>query len=59
MGSKSSGVQGSILIPGLHLGYVFTGKASAFDRPNPEFEPKLVINWKMSIFNEGTRASGF
>ncbi len=51
-GFKGSGVQGSILVPGVHLGYVFTRKASA----SSGLIQNLELNWqllgKMSIFNE-------
>ena len=56
-GFKGSGVQGSILVPGVHLGYVFTKKASA----SSGLIQNLELNWqllgKMSIFNEGFGSS--
>jgi hypothetical protein len=49
---KGSGVQGSILIPGLHLGRVFTIKASV----SSGLIQHLKLNWqllgKMNICNE-------
>jgi len=45
-GFKGSGVQGSILAPGLHLGCVFTRKVSVSVRPNPKFGAKLAITWE-------------
>jgi len=51
-GFKGSGVQGSILVPGLHLGCVFTRKASA----SSVLIQNLKLNWqllgKMNICNE-------
>jgi len=51
-GFKGSGVQGSILVPGLHLGRVFTRKASV----SSVLIQDLKLNWqllgKMSICNE-------
>ena len=51
-GFKGSGVQGSILVSGLHLGCVFTIKASV----SSSLIQNLKLNWqllgKMGIFNE-------
>jgi len=51
-GFKGSGVQGSILAPGLHLGCVFTRKVSV----SSVLIQNLKLNWqligKMNIFNE-------
>ncbi len=47
-----SGVQGSILVPGLHLGCVFTRKASASSGLIQNLEPNWQLFGKMSIFNE-------
>jgi hypothetical protein len=44
-GFKGSEVQGSILVPGLHLGCVFTRKASASSGQIQNFEQKLAIIW--------------
>jgi hypothetical protein len=51
-GFKGSGVQGSILVPGLHLGCVFTRKASASSGLIQNLEPNWQLLGKMSIFNE-------
>ena len=40
-GFKGSGVQARILVPGLHLGCIFTGKASASSGLIQNLEP----NW--------------
>jgi hypothetical protein len=51
-GFKGSGVQGSILVPRVHLGYAFKRKASA----SSVLIQNLKLNWqllgKMSIFYE-------
>jgi hypothetical protein len=56
-GFKGSGVQGSILIPGLHLGCVFTIKASV----SSGLIQHLKLNWqlpgKMNICNEDFESS--
>jgi hypothetical protein len=56
-GFKGSGVQGSILIPGLHLGCVFTIKASV----SSGLIQHLKLNWqlpgKMNIRNEDFKSS--
>ena len=44
--------RGSILVPGLHLGCVFTIKASASIRPNPKFRAELAIIWGNEHFYE-------
>jgi hypothetical protein len=51
-GFKGSGVQGCIPVPGLHLGSVFTRKASASSGPIQNLEPNWQLFGKMSIFNE-------
>jgi len=45
-GFKGSGVQGSILVPGLHLGMRIYEKSVSFVSANPKFEAKLVITWE-------------
>jgi hypothetical protein len=42
-GFKGSGVQGSILVPGLHLGCVFTRKASV----SSVLIQHLKLNWQL------------
>ncbi|MCD6153120.1 MAG: hypothetical protein J7J07_04330, partial [Syntrophobacterales bacterium] len=49
-------VQGSILVPGLHLGCAFTGKASASSGLKQNLEPNWQLFAKMSIFDEGFRS---
>ncbi|MEA1946604.1 MAG: hypothetical protein U9N83_04805 [Thermodesulfobacteriota bacterium] len=49
---KGSGVQGSILVPGLHLGCVFTKKALASSVLIQNLEPNWQLLGEMSIFNE-------
>jgi len=51
-GFKGSRVQGSILVPGLHIGMRIYEKSVSFVRPNPKFGAKLAIIWGLSIFNE-------
>jgi len=51
-GFKGSGVQGSILVPGLHLGGVFTRKASASSGLIQNLEPNWQLFGKTSILNE-------
>jgi len=51
-----SWVQGSILVPGLHLGYVFTGKALAPSGLKQNLEPNRQLFAKMSIFDEDFRS---
>ena len=51
-GFKGSGVQGSILVPGLHLGCIFTRKASASSGLIQNLEPNWQLLGKMSIFND-------
>jgi hypothetical protein len=45
-------VQGSILVPGLHLGCIFTRKASASSDLVQKLEPNWQLFGKMSIFIE-------
>jgi len=56
-GFKGSGVQGSILVPGLHLGCIFTKKASV----SSVLIQNLKLNWqllgKMNICNDGFGSS--
>ena len=47
-----SGVQGSILVHGVHLGYVFMRKASASSGLIQNSELNWQLLGKMSIFNE-------
>jgi len=56
-GFKGSEVQGSILVPGLDLGYVFTKKASALSGLIQNLEPNWQLFGIMRIFNEGFRSS--
>jgi hypothetical protein len=49
---KGSGVQGCILVPGLHIGCVFTTKASASSGLIQNLEPNWQLFKGMSIFNE-------
>ena len=49
-------VQGSILVPGLHLGCVFTRKASASSGLKQNLEPNWQLFAKMSIFDEDFRS---
>ena len=51
-GFKGSGVQGSILIHGVHLDYVFMRKASASSGPIQNLELNWQLLGKMSIFND-------
>jgi hypothetical protein len=52
-GFKGSGAQGCILVPGLHVGCVFTRKASALSGLIQNLEPpKGQLFEEMSIFNE-------
>ncbi len=51
-GFKGSGVQGSILIPGLYLGCVFTRKASVLSGLIQYLKPNWQLFWKMNIFVE-------
>jgi hypothetical protein len=51
-GFKGSGVQGSILVAGLHLGCAFTRKASVSPGPIQNLEPTWQLVGKISIFNE-------
>jgi hypothetical protein len=51
-GFKGSGVQGFILVTGLHLRCVFTRKASALSGLIQNLEPNWQLFDKMSIFNE-------
>jgi hypothetical protein len=51
-GFKGSGVQGWILDPGLHLGCVFTRKASSSSGQFQNLEPNWQLFGKMGIFNE-------
>ena len=50
-GFKGSGVQRCIIVPGLHLGCVFTGKASASSGLIQNLEPNWQLFEKMCIFN--------
>jgi hypothetical protein len=50
--ARGSGVQGCILVPGQHLGCVFTRKASASSGLIQNLEPNWQLFGKMSIFNE-------
>jgi len=51
-GFKGSGVQGSILVPVLHLECVFTRKASSSSGLIQNLEPNWQLLGKMSISNE-------
>jgi hypothetical protein len=51
-GFKGSGGQGFILVPGLHLGCVFTTKASASSGLIQDLEPNWQLSGEISIFNE-------
>jgi hypothetical protein len=51
-GFRGSGVQGSILVPELHLGCVFIRKASALSGLIQYLGPNWQLFGKMSIFNE-------
>jgi hypothetical protein len=51
-GFKGSGVQGSILVPGLHLVCAFMRKASDSSSLIQNLEPHWQLLGKMSIFNE-------
>ena len=51
-GFKGSGVQGSILVPGLHLGCVFTRKASISSGLIQNLKPNWQLLGKMNICNE-------
>jgi hypothetical protein len=51
-GFKGSGVQGSILVPGLQLGCVFTKKASASSSLIQYLKPNWQLLEKMNICNE-------
>jgi len=54
-GFKGSGVQGSILITGLHLGCVFTRKASASSGLIQNLQPKWQLFGKNEYFWRGLR----
>ena len=56
-GFKGSGVQSSILVPGLHLGCVFTRKASALSGVIQNLEPNWQLLGKTSLFNEALGSS--
>ena len=49
---RGSGVQGSILIPELHLGYVFTRRALASSSLIQNLEPNWQF-WKNEHFQQG------
>ncbi len=51
-GFKGSGVQGSILVLGLHLGCVFTRKASVSSGLFQNLEPNRQLFGEISIFDE-------
>ena len=51
-GFKGSGVQDSILVPGLHLGCVFAGKASASSGLIQNLKPNWQLFGEISIFYE-------
>ncbi len=50
--ARGSGVQLPIRVPGLHLGCIFTKKASASSGLIQNLEPKWQLFGKASIFNE-------
>jgi hypothetical protein len=54
-GFKDSGVQGSILVPELHLGCIFTRKASVSSDLN--LKPNWQLLGKMNICNENFGSS--
>ena len=56
-GFKGLGVQGSILVPGLSLGYVFTKKASPSSGLTQNLEPNWQLFAKTNIFDEDFRSS--
>jgi hypothetical protein len=49
---KGSGVQGSILVPGLHVGCVITRKASVSSVLIQNLKPKCQLLGKMNICNK-------
>jgi len=51
-----SRIQGSILVPGLHLRCVFTRKATASSGLKQNLEPNRQLFAKMSIFDEDFRS---
>jgi hypothetical protein len=51
-GFKGSEVQGCVLVPELHLGGVFTRKASASSGRIQNLEPNWQLFGKMSIISE-------
>jgi len=51
-GFKGSGVQGYILVPGLHLGCVFTRKTSISSGLIQNLKPNWQLLGKMNICNE-------
>jgi hypothetical protein len=51
-GFKGSGVQGSIRVPGLHLGCVFRRKVSASSGSIQNLEPNWQLFRKMGIYNK-------
>ena len=51
-GVQSSEVQGSILVPGMHLGWVFKTKASTSSGLIQNLEPNWQLFGEMGIFNE-------
>jgi hypothetical protein len=56
-GFKGSGVQSSILFPGLHLGCIFTAKASSSSGIIQNLEPNWQLLGKMSLFKEALGSS--
>jgi hypothetical protein len=56
-GFKGSGVQGSILVHGVHLGYVIMRKASALSGRIQNLELNWQLFGKMSIFNDDFKSS--
>jgi hypothetical protein len=56
-GFKGSGVQGSILVPGLHLRCVFTRKVSALSGLIQNLESNWQLLRKMNIFNKDSGSS--
>ena len=57
LGDQGSGVQSSILVPRLHLGCIFTTKASASSGVSHNLEPNWQLLGKMSLFNEASGSS--
>ena len=51
-GFKGSGVQGSILLPGLHLRRVITRKASVSSGLIQDLKLTWQLLWKMNLCNE-------